>query len=307
MPDLFHFNQTLARTVGAFIGKVWKKTYLAYKEATGYYSQRKPFEDKWLWADICRRRYQNGIHFINKAIHPFDEQGRLKSTADIRKGIVQGIIQIEKQAINLKAELPDKCRMKTFDQIPQILDGVTQWQHWLEERIEKLLHLSTYKEKEVLKKWLLNYLIPCRYWPAIVERTAQKKRNKRLVSYYRKLTEQAKSNWQQHPLSGQFSDDQLAFYSKWADQIVDSFQRSSSQVEGRNGYLAFVHKANRGMPLQRLKALTVVHNFDIRRTDGKTPAERLFDQVFPDLFEFILQNVTGFPEPRNARNKSPAI
>ena len=197
--------------------------------------------------------------------------------------------------------------MKTFDQIPQILDGVIQWQNWLKERLEKLLRLSTYKEKEALKKWLLNYLIPFRYWPVILKRTARKKRNKRLISYYRKLAKQSKSNWEQHPLSQQFSAGQLDFYSKWADQIVASFQRSSSQVEGRNGYLAFVHKANRGMPLQRLKVLTVVHNFDIRNNNGKTPAERLFGQVFPDLFEFILQNVTGFPEPRKARNKSPAI
>lgn len=79
----------------------------------------------------------------------------------------------------------------------------------------------------------------------------------------------------------------------------------SSQVEGRNGYLAFVHKANRGLPLQRLQVPTVVHNFDIRREDGTTPAERLFDQIFPDLFEFIFLNVTGFPEPGNIKNKSP--
>lgn len=89
--------------------------------------------------------------------------------------------------------------------------------------------------------------------------------------------------------------------------MVASFQRSSSQVEGRNGYLAFVHKANRGIPLQRLQVLTVVHNFDIRRYDGTTPAERLFGQRFSDPFEFVLQNVTGFPEPRKARNKSPAL
>lgn len=305
MPDLFHFNQSMARTAGALIGRVWKKAFKTYKEASGYYSQRKPFEDNWLWADICRRKYRNGIHLIHKAIHPFDEQGQLKSAARIRRGIAKGIIQIEKQAINLGGDLPDKSRMKTFDQIPSILEGVEQWQDWLIERLEKLLQASSFKDKELLKEWLINYLIPFRYWLVILKRTTGKKRNKGLVLHYRKLIKKSKINWQNHQMTKSLSDSQINFYAKWADRIVTTFQRSSSQVEGRNGYLAFVHKANRGLPLQRLQVLTVVHNFDIRREDGTTPAERLFDQNFPDLFEFILLNVTGFPEPRKVKNKSP--
>lgn len=252
----------MARSVGAMIGRLWKKANRAYKEATGYCSKRKPLEDKWLWTDVCRRRYQNGIHLIHKAIHPFDEQGQLKSAKAIEKEIFKGGIQIEKQALQLESELPEKARMKTFEQIPQILQGVKQW--------------------------------------------SVKKKNERLILYYRKLIKQSRSKWRAHPLTMQLCDKQIDFFSRWADKVIASFQRSSSQVEGRNGYLAFVHQANRGIPLQRLKVLTVVHNFDIRRFDGSTPAERLFDRRFPDLFEFILQNVKGFPEPRKAKNKSPA-
>ena len=91
----------------------------------------------------------------------------------------------------------------------------------------------------------------------------------------------------------------------WAQEVVCSFQRSSSQVEGRNGYLAFVYRANRGMSDQRLKVLSVVHNFDIRRADKTTPAKRLFKRDFPDLFEFILENVGDFPEPRKRKKILP--
>ncbi len=56
------------------------------------------------------------------------------------------------------------------------------------------------------------------------------------------------------------------------------------------------------MSNQRLEVLTTVHNFDIRGLGGKTPAERLFQKPFdlhiPDLFDFALQSVTLFPEPR---------
>ncbi|MFT5913366.1 MAG: hypothetical protein ACI9XO_004913, partial [Paraglaciecola sp.] len=58
------------------------------------------------------------------------------------------------------------------------------------------------------------------------------------------------------------------------------------------------------LPENRLQVLTVIHNFDIRREDGSTPAQRLFDRNFPNLFEHILKNVTGFVEPRKKRRNS---
>jgi hypothetical protein len=82
-----------------------------------------------------------------------------------------------------------------------------------------------------------------------------------------------------------------------------TFQRSSSEVEGRNGYLSFIHHGHKGIPKERLKVLTVIHNYDIKRRDGSTPAERLFDRSFPDLFEFLCENVTGFKEPRKRKYK----
>lgn len=96
---------------------------------------------------------------------------------------------------------------------------------------------------------------------------------------------------------------QLQEYHQWAQDIARSFQRASSKIEGRNGYLAFIHKANRGLSEQRLSVLTVIHNFDIRFYDDKTPAERLFKREFPDLFEFVLESVTSFPEPRHDKLK----
>jgi hypothetical protein len=86
--------------------------------------------------------------------------------------------------------------------------------------------------------------------------------------------------------------------SKRAYQMAGSFQRSSSQVEGRNGYLAFMNHGQKGIPKEKMKALTVIHNFDTKRNDGSTPAKRLFRRKFPDVFEFLCQNVTGFKEPR---------
>ncbi len=56
---------------------------------------------------------------------------------------------------------------------------------------------------------------------------------------------------------------------------VLSKERTSSAVEGRNGYLSGLHHPNRGFTEQTLKVLTVIHNFDLKRDDGTTAAQRL--------------------------------
>jgi len=49
-----------------------------------------------------------------------------------------------------------------------------------------------------------------------------------------------------------------------------NYQRTSSAVEGRNGYFAQRHHASRGFSAQALTVLTVLHNFDLKRPDGTT-------------------------------------
>ena len=82
------------------------------------------------------------------------------------------------------------------------------------------------------------------------------------------------------------------------------FQRTSSAVEGRNGYLSGLHHASRGFTEQTLRVLTIIHNFGIRRDDGTTPAQRLFAQSFPDLFEWVVPRMGELPRPRRTL-KSP--
>jgi len=79
-----------------------------------------------------------------------------------------------------------------------------------------------------------------------------------------------------------------------------NYQRTSSAVEGRNGYLAQRHHASRGFSAQALKVLTILHNFDLKRPDRTTAAQRLFGHPFPDLFESVLGTFTELPMPRRS-------
>ncbi|NWH05104.1 hypothetical protein HXW94_08925 [Desulfobacter latus] len=92
--------------------------------------------------------------------------------------------------------------------------------------------------------------------------------------------------------------EEIKQWQSWAHWIATKFQRTSSAVEGRNGALSRMNHNQRSIPLTRLKVLTVIHNFGIKRQDGTTAAQRLFGQKFPDLFEWIVERVGELPCPR---------
>jgi hypothetical protein len=83
-----------------------------------------------------------------------------------------------------------------------------------------------------------------------------------------------------------------------AAKLAEVFQRSSSNVEGRNGYLSLRHHQLRGLDHPRKRAcLTAVHNFFLTRPDGTTAAERFFGQKPRSMFAAILTSVEVPPAP----------
>jgi Family of unknown function (DUF6399) len=83
-----------------------------------------------------------------------------------------------------------------------------------------------------------------------------------------------------------------------ASKLAEVFQRSSANVEGRNGYLSLRHHQLRGLDHPRKRAcLTAVHNFFLTRPDGTTAAERFFGQKPRAMFAAILALVELPPAP----------
>jgi hypothetical protein len=83
-----------------------------------------------------------------------------------------------------------------------------------------------------------------------------------------------------------------------AKELAEVFQRSSSNVEGRNGYLSLRNHQLRGLDRPRKReCLTAIHNFFLTRPDGTTAAERFFGQKPRSMFAAILQSVDLPPAP----------
>jgi hypothetical protein len=83
------------------------------------------------------------------------------------------------------------------------------------------------------------------------------------------------------------------------------FQRSRSNVEGRNGYLSLRSHQLRGLDLPRKRqCFTAMHNFFLTRPDGTTAAERFFGQKPRSMFAVILESVELAPAPLNPPRKT---
>jgi Family of unknown function (DUF6399) len=83
-----------------------------------------------------------------------------------------------------------------------------------------------------------------------------------------------------------------------AKRLAAVFQRSSSNVEGRNGYLSLRSHQLRGLDRPRKReCFTTIHNFFLTRPDGTTAAERFFGQKPRPMFAVILESVELAPAP----------
>jgi Family of unknown function (DUF6399) len=89
-----------------------------------------------------------------------------------------------------------------------------------------------------------------------------------------------------------------------ANELAEVFQRSSSNVEGRNGYLSLRNHQLRGLDQPRKRAcLTTMHHFFLTRSDGTTAAERFFGQKPRSMFAAILDSVDLPPAPRSPQRR----
>ena len=86
-------------------------------------------------------------------------------------------------------------------------------------------------------------------------------------------------------------------------KLVQVFQRSSSCVEGRNSHLQLWHHGVGTLSPRKLKSITVVHNYFLKRGDGTTAAERFFGKKPKDLFQYLLDKMPGSVRPRQRASR----
>ena len=115
----------------------------------------------------------------------------------------------------------------------------------------------------------------------------------------------AKTKLDSHYLSNNlFNNKQFMLeWRSWAESMCNIFIRTSSAIEGRNGWISQIHFNGRGLSKDRIHSQTAIHNYFLKRSDNSTACERLSGIKPDDLFEFIIENIGALPEPRKSKAK----
>ena len=176
-------------------------------------------------------------------------------------------------------------------QILGIAAGINLWWQAFEQSLiwEELDDLT--------QNWLVSCLLPEVYWLAQLKKT----KNRDLRQLYQKAYEKAHQELLAHQLTLTLNFVEVEQWRDWANLMVTKFQRATSAIQGRNGYLSRLHHSGRGLSERDLQVLTIIHNFDLKRADGSTAARRFFGQDFPELFPWVTSRIGDLPEARKSR------
>jgi hypothetical protein len=244
--------------------------------------------------------YPQVLHQITTRLHPFAiTTGQAQTT---RQAQTQLQTQIERlQQLQQLASLatPTDCIDQFAQRRTDLTAGIDLWWDWVHQ------DLQTHHPSPTLAHWLQHTLLPAQYWTAQAQRT----QNPCLKLTYQQAAALAHKALQTHAFT--LTHAQFAHWQAWANAMVTKYQRASSAVEGRNGYLSAVHHNRRGLSQSRLQAMTTIHNFYLKRPDGTTAAERLFGSPPPDLFDWLVQHMPDLPAPRQrkstTKSKTPVL
>lgn len=145
-------------------------------------------------------------------------------------------------------------------------------------------------------------LLPLMYWQEHRSHTRCPRQKAALFQAWRAVQEA----FARQPCPQRLAPEILADWKAWAAEHARAFQRASSAVAGRNGYVSQRQHNHRGLPKRCYQVWTVLDNFACRAPDGTTPAARFFRRGLPALFASVLSQIDALPLPRQ-RNQALAL
>jgi Family of unknown function (DUF6399) len=303
--DLFHAQQDVSKWLGATLGRRHEKAKIQLETAEEM-SQKNlnslpelvqlvDAENAYKQIQEVKADYHENLAGISDEVHPYSLQTQQPNrTEQVIAGLEQRAQAFEKIALSQTiADL--KSTMNKFrNQFNDLAANVEAWWLWV---MEILVGLSV---DEATQYWLIHTLLPTVYW----YQQQHKTQNPNQREKYHQAWQRAAKALQADAFTATLPENELQRWLEWAEWMARQFHRSSSAVEGRNGYLSQMYHNGRGFTEKRLRALTVIHNYGLKRADGTTAAMRLFGQTFPDLFSWLVDEMGALPLPRKGRERA---
>jgi hypothetical protein len=314
-PDVFHVQHEVVKGTSAPLSRKTKKAEIDLEKATEQLNQRikekevyengkngrgrPPQFDKRIEqarsqveeatqlherAQSHQTQMKAAIRKISDTYHPVDiETGKLKDVEAVSESLTECFSQIE--AVASEANLSEPCLKRIKKAKKVVVDMVATilfFYFSLRAKVEAL-NLEPQVETAVVEK-----LIPAIY----LQQASEKAKSAEIRHRLRKQSEDILSALRDKssPFAG-LEQEELITIEKVSQECASLFQRSSSCVEGRNGQLSLRHHSLHRLSNRKLAALTTVHNYFIKRSDGTTSAERFFGSKPREMFEFLLGKI----------------
>lgn len=294
VPDVFHMLRDFSKSIGSTIGLQkarLQKEYTALNTKSSYKSKAQLLvvETQLLQLENDHNDYRESIHALSQSIHPFHiKTGESQMGVELQASLQPHLSILERLSQTYSPTKSEAALERWKRQIPCLSGGLHAWWIWV------IQALGTQTQDPEIHNWVLNYLLPWVYW----HQQALKTRQPQLKQKYEQAATLAHERFLTDDYTKDLTSSEQQQWIDWAIWMCTKFQRTSSAVEGRNGYLSGLHHSGRGFTEQTLKVLTIIHNFDTKRDDGTTAAQRLFEKPFPDLFEWIVPRMGELPRPR---------
>lgn len=307
-PDLFHVQQELTRATAAPLSAQEKEFELLAEKAKQQLDRtiQKHGEGSSNAIEVeynhrCRnaglefrkkrrQKVKEAIKQIGRDYHPINIiTGQWQNPEEVKARLERSMEEVEtacREAV--LSESSQKRVKKARGALTAMVGYFVFFYHLLTEYMASL-QLSPEQEK-----FLGDVLIPLAYMERIYIR-GSKNEKEEMQTIMDALRKRARE--------GPWTEDERKNMMQKAEEAAGFFQRSSSCVEGRNAWLRMKHDGFHRLSDRKLTALTVMHNFHIRRRDGTTAAERFFRKNHINLFEWLVDEVQMLGWPRKARQK----
>jgi hypothetical protein len=244
-----------------------------------------------------RKQFYDARRDLSKIYHPYAlETGLPQSPEIVREKLVRTFDRIQVVTDSL-AETFRKKVTKARKQISAMTATMTFYFTMVS------LYLDNLQLDFRTRGLLEDFLIPSCYLKRVANTVTDKSSRYEILHTSEHLM--SDFNAQAGPFAS-YSQEDLQELQKIAQECAEFYHRSSSCVEGRNGQLSLKHHNLHSLKERKLSALTVIHNFDTRRVDRTTPAQRFFRAQHRDLFEFILKETKPPGRPRIQRRLAVA-
>jgi hypothetical protein len=239
---------------------------------------------------------QAAIQGLSHTYHPLAlDTGAWRPSAAIEAALTAHFDTLEQ--IITQAELPDYAQAKFAKAKRQLTPMVETLQRFEQHRLTQTLTLSQL-EMATLEHDFQQHLLPAVYLNKVATQTSDIDQRQALQATVEQLLTPLRHP--EAPLQA-LTAEARHHLEALALACIQTFQRSSSCVEGRNGQLALRHHSFHRLSPRKLQALTTIHNFFLTRPDGSTAAERFFGQPPTPLFDSLLQALPLPPRPARKR------